>query len=26
LKERLVDEYYDPLLMLVRKIRGIGKT
>jgi len=26
LKERLVDEYYDPLLMLVRKIRGIGKA
>jgi len=22
LKERVVDEFYDPLLMLVRKIRG----
>ena len=26
LKERVVDEYYDPLLMLVRKIRGVGKS
>jgi succinate dehydrogenase / fumarate reductase iron-sulfur subunit len=26
LKERVVDEYYDPLLMLVRKIRSAGKT
>jgi succinate dehydrogenase / fumarate reductase, iron-sulfur subunit len=25
LKERVVDEYYDPLLMLVRKIRGAPK-
>lgn len=24
LKERVVDEFYDPLLMLVRKIRGAG--
>ena len=26
LKERVVDEFYDPLLMLVRKIRGVGKS
>ena len=26
LKERVVDEYYDPLLMLVRKIRSAGKA
>jgi succinate dehydrogenase / fumarate reductase iron-sulfur subunit len=26
LKERVVDEYYDPLLMLVRKIRGAKKV
>jgi len=26
LKERVVDEYYDPLLMLVRKIRSVGKA
>ncbi len=26
LKERVVDEYYDPLLMLVRKIRGVAKS
>jgi succinate dehydrogenase / fumarate reductase iron-sulfur subunit len=24
LKERVVDEYYDPVLRLVRKIRGAG--
>src|SRR5207237_2041906 len=26
LKERVVDEFYDPVLRLVRKIRGVGKT
>ena len=26
LKERVVDEYYDPLLMIVRKIRGAKKV
>jgi len=26
LKERVVDEYYDPVLRLVRKIRGAGKA
>jgi len=26
LKERVVDEFYDPLLRLVRKIRGAGST
>jgi succinate dehydrogenase / fumarate reductase, iron-sulfur subunit len=26
LKERVVDEFYDPLLMLVRKIRGAKKV
>jgi succinate dehydrogenase / fumarate reductase iron-sulfur subunit len=26
LKERVVDKYYDPLLMLVRKIRSAGKA
>lgn len=26
LKERVVDEFYDPILKLVRKIRGAGKT
>jgi len=26
LKERVVDEFYDPLLRLVRKIRGAGKS
>ena len=26
LKERVVDEFYDPLLMLVRKIRGAPKS
>jgi succinate dehydrogenase / fumarate reductase, iron-sulfur subunit len=26
LKERVVDEYYDPLLRLVRKIRGAGRA
>ena len=26
LKERVVDEYYDPVLRLVRKIRGVGKA
>lgn len=26
LKERVVDEFYDPILRLVRKIRGVGKS
>src|SRR5229473_2984547 len=26
LKERVVDEFYDPVLMLVRKIRGVDKN
>jgi len=26
LKERVVDEFYDPLLMLVRKIRGVKES
>ena len=26
LKERVVDEFYDPLTMLFRKIRGVGKS
>jgi succinate dehydrogenase / fumarate reductase iron-sulfur subunit len=26
LKERVVDEYYDPLLRLVRKIRSVGRA
>jgi succinate dehydrogenase / fumarate reductase iron-sulfur subunit len=26
LKERVVDRYYDPLLMLVRKIRGVSES
>jgi succinate dehydrogenase / fumarate reductase iron-sulfur subunit len=26
LKERVVDEYYDPVLRLVRKIRGVSKA
>jgi len=26
LKERVVDEFYDPLLWIVRKIRGAGQS
>jgi len=26
LKERVVDEFYDPILKLVRKIRGTSKA